>query len=118
MGYSCSGEFTFIAGVSVNAIVHMHAHTHIHTHTRPAVSRDGTARLWDCGSARCLAKVASIQHPIYSCSISASELVAKRNSVEPLGVCAATSWCMLTGMLQCCTQAILRSECMNSCRPY
>ena len=50
-----------------------------------AVSRDGTARLWDCGTARCLDKLTSIRQPINSCSLSASEVVAQRNPSPPLG---------------------------------
>ena len=68
---------------------HTHTHTHTHTHML-AVSRDGTARLWDCGSARCLAKIVSITHPIHSCSVTASEAVAKRNPAQPLGTGNAT----------------------------
>ena len=57
-----------------------------HTLTRTsAVSRDGTARLWDCGSAKCLDVLTTIQQPIHSCSITASELVAQRNPTPPIG---------------------------------
>jgi proteasomal ATPase-associated factor 1 len=49
-----------------------------------SVSRDGTARLWDCGTGRCLDKLTSIRQPINSCSLSASEVVAQRNPSPPL----------------------------------
>ena len=69
--------------------MHKHALTHIHTHTHThtlAVSRDGTARLWDCGSAHCLAKMASLNHPIHSCSLTSSEIVAQRNTTLAEGI--------------------------------
>lgn len=59
--------------------------TVVNTPHNTAVSRDGTARLWDCGSASCLGTIASTDKPIYSCSISASDLVGKRNPTQPLG---------------------------------
>lgn len=51
----------------------------------PAVSSDGTARLWDCGSGRCLSTLAKVRCPINSCALAASSIVGERNTTPPTG---------------------------------
>ena len=51
----------------------------------PATSSDGTARLWDCGSAHCLATLADLGSPINACALASSVLVAEKNTIPPTG---------------------------------
>ena len=53
-----------------------------------ATSKDGTARLWDCGSASCVATLASIPCPINSCSLmSTTYLLSKTHTSSSMCVC-------------------------------
>ena len=55
-----------------------------------AVSSDGCAKLWDCGSGSCLGDVASAQCPINACALSTSAMMAEKNTTEPPGTLYAT----------------------------
>lgn len=51
-----------------------------------AVSSDGSAKLWDCGSGSCIADLHSSQSPINACGLSTSAMMAEKNTTEPPGM--------------------------------
>ncbi len=50
-----------------------------------AVSKDGKALLWDCGSSQCLATVASLSCEINACSLAVSTHLLADNGSTPGG---------------------------------
>lgn len=51
-----------------------------------AVSSDGSAKLWDCGSGSCITDLISTQCPINACALSTSAVMAEKNTTEPPGI--------------------------------
>lgn len=50
-----------------------------------AVSSDGTAKLWDCGTGTSLATIATTQCPINACALHMCSLMASKNTLDPVG---------------------------------
>ena len=63
----------------------VHSQLPVPSASPPAVSSDGSVRLWDCGSAKCLATITNTHCPINACAVASSTTLANQNTAPPTG---------------------------------
>ena len=83
----------------------------------PAVSSDGSARVWDCGSAKCLATITNTHCPINACAVASNTALANQNTAPPTGKDAVNA-CMNTNEENLCTLSLIPRPRPSFCRLY